>query len=166
MSKKRSLNSIKTSFAVTFLSFAVSALGILMIPLLDVMPESAGNIISKLIAVVIWSSVVVGIASIVITDVLCSKWRRWLAASGVHSSQKVPGIIKFSKKKSHLALYAACVIGIVLLVTDIVFRYLRGYITFPIISIVILTFVLHSITDGKNYKLYKTIKKGVRGYEK
>ena len=151
---------------MTFFSFATMALGIVLIPVLDVVPSGAENVLSKLIAVVIWASVILGIASIFITDVLCRKWRRYLEIGGKVRLQKLPGIIKFSKKKSHLAIYAVCFIGCVLLVTDMIFRYLKGYIAFPIISIVILTFVLHSITDGKNYKLYKTIKKGVRGYEK
>lgn len=69
-----------------------------------------------------------------------------------------PGIVNFSKK--HIMLYLVFLVGLVLMISDMIFNYISMYIMFPIISIVFFSFAIHCIVDGKVYKNYKIVRDG------
>ncbi len=60
-----------------------------------------------------------------------------------------------------LILYGATVMGLVLIITDIIFDYIPETAMFPILSVTILSFTVHCVIDGKYYKAYKLIKESV-----
>ena len=71
---------------------------------------------------------------------------------------RLPGILSLSGGKQNIVLYAITVIGIAVIVTDIFWGYLPEVMIFPLISITLLSFLIHCIIDGKYYKIYKNIK--------
>jgi Arc/MetJ-type ribon-helix-helix transcriptional regulator len=94
------------------------------------------------------------------------RWRRNLMAEGKYEKQRFPGIITFSADINHMILYVVCVLGILVMISDVIFHYISEYIMFPILSIIFLAFAIHCIVDGENYKLFKAIKEGMdKGYE-
>ena len=162
----RTIEAIRTPFVVGFSSFVISSASLGLIPFVQVLPDKLESITNYIVAALFYLGLIVGFFAIKNAKSRMYRWRRRLMAERKFQKQRFPGIITFSADIKHIVLYAVCVLGILVMVSDMIFHYISEYIMFPILSIVFFTFTLHCIVDGENYKLFKAIKEGMdKGYE-
>lgn len=153
-------------FIVMFSSFAVSSLALILIPFLLYLPEKAEVVLSYVSAFLFWAGIIVGCVASKYIDTILLRYISREADNIDFDFQKYPGVITFSKKPLSLICYIILGIGICLMISDIIFHYVPQLVMFPVIAIVFFLFVMHCITDGKNYKFYKKIRKEcLRSYE-
>lgn len=157
---KKQADKSKIFLQITVVLYAVSFFSLSIIPFMDSLEEATQRIVSNIIAAMFYLGLIAGI----VFDLLAN--REILrnskgTARALLDRQKSPGIITFSADRKHLIIYGVLAIGIVIMVSDIIFSWVAGYIMFPIISLTLFLFAVHCIIDGKNYKIYMNMKKGV-----
>ena len=163
---KKTIDMAKITISTAFVSFAVSSASLFMIPFLQLFSDKAEAFLGYAVAALFWLGLVFGILSSTGAGFFMKKRKKRLIAENKFRKQKLPGIITFSLDLKRLALYAVCLISTILLVTDLIFGYMSEYVMFPLLALLFLSFTVHCIVDGENYKLYLTIKKGIKkGYE-
>lgn len=162
----RTIQAMRLPFRVSFISFIVSSASLGVIPFVQFLPDKLQNITNYIIAVLFYLGIIVGALAMKKAKVRMYRWRRNLMAERKYEKQRFPGIITFSTDIKHMVLYAVCVLGILVMISDVIFHYISEYIMFPILSIIFFAFTIHCIVDGENYKLFKAIKEGMdKGYE-
>lgn len=162
----RTIETIKMPFVVGFSSFIVSSVSLGLIPFVHFLPDKIESIINYMIAALFYLGLIVGFFAIRNAKGRMYRWRRSLITKKQFHKQRFPGIISFSADIKHIVLYVVCVLGILVMISDMIFHYVSEYIMFPILSVVLFTFTMHCIVDGENYKLFKAIKEGMdKGYE-
>lgn len=162
----RTIEMIKQPFLVGFISFIVSSVSLGIIPFVQFLPDKLEKITNYIVAALFYLGLIIGGFAIKNAKNRMYRWRRRLMAERQFKKQRLPGIITFSTDIKHIVLYAICVLGILVMVSDMFFHYISEYMMFPILSVVLFTFALHCIVDGENYKLFKAIKEGMdKGYE-
>ena len=163
----KTIESIRTPFVVGFVSFVVSCVALGVVPLIQFLPDKIENVVNCVVAAFFYLGLIVGAFAIKNAEgSVMYRWRRCLMEKEEFTKQRFPGIISFSSDIWHIVLYAVCVAGILVMVSDIIFHYISEYVMFPILSVVLFTFTVHCIVDGENYKLFKAIKEGMdKGYE-
>lgn len=162
----RTIEMIKQPFLVGFISFIVSSVSLGIIPFVQFLPDKLEKITNYIVAALFYLGLIIGGFAIKNAKNRMYRWRRRLMAERQIKKQRLPGIITFSTDIKHIVLYTICVLGILVMVSDMFFHYISEYIMFPILSVVLFTFALHCIVDGENYKLFKAIKEGMdKGYE-
>lgn len=156
----------KKSFILTFVCFTISSLMISVIPYIQRLPDEIQKKISYTIAALFWLGIFSGLCSMIVISKRMSKGRKDLGLDRCLKHQRLPGIITFSKKKSHLILYIITTVGAMSIIFDLSLHVISEYLMFPIISITFLTFVVHCIIDGKCYKTYILVKEGTKNDDK
>lgn len=162
----RTIEIIRVPFVVGFSSLIVSSLSLGLIPFVQFLPDKLESITNYIVAAFFYLGLIVGFFAIRNAKIRMYRWRRRLMAERQFKKQRFPGIITFSTDIMYILLYAICVLGILVMVSDMFFHHISEYIMFPILSVVLFAFTLHCIVDGENYKLFKAIKEGMdKGYE-
>lgn len=162
----RTIKTIKLPFLVSLTSFIVSSASLGVIPFVQFIPDRLEKITNYIVAALFYLGLIVGGFAIKNAKNRMYRWRRRLISERQFKKQRFPGIITFSTDIKHIVLYVICVLGILVMVSDMIFHYISEYVMFPILSVVLFTFALHCIVDGENYKLFKAIKEGMdKGYE-
>lgn len=162
----RTIQAMRLPFRVSFISFIVSSASLGVIAFVQFLPDKLQNITNYIIAVLFYLGIIVGALAMKKAKARMYRWRRNLMAERKYEKQRFPGIITFSTDIKHMILYAVCVLGILVMISDVIFHYISEYIMFPILSIIFFAFTIHCIVDGENYKLFKAIKEGMdKGYE-
>ena len=162
----RTIETIKPPFLLGFTSFIVSSVSLGVIPFVQFLPDRLEKITNYIVAALFYLGLIIGGFAIKNAKIRMYRWRRRLIAERQFKKQRFPGIITFSADIKHIALYVICVLGILVMVSDMIFHYISEYIMFPILSVVLFSFIMHCIVDGENYKLFKVIKEGMdKGYE-
>lgn len=146
---------------LTLLAVAVLSISLCLLPLTNGIRENSSNVGAYVIASVFWLGLAVSVVSIFITKKSLCDYRRKMIEKDLIKEQKVPGIICFSFDKKRIILYSVVAVGLILIVTDIIFTYIPEIIMFPILSVTIMSFAVHCVIDGKYYKVYKQIKESV-----
>ncbi len=158
MNKRIILGKAKISIIATLIFAALSSFSVCVIPFLDNFSESVGQIVAYIIAAMFWAGLVAIFICVCLTRRILYKSRAKLIADGYIKKHQRIGIISFSKDGRMLAVYTITALGLILIVTDIIFSYVPEVLMFPIISVTILSFIFHCVIDGKYYKAYQLIK--------
>ena len=140
----------------------MSALSILVLPLADIFDDGKIGVSSIVVAVLFWLGLVVGTACLIILTKLRHTVRARIPGLNVRISKKFPGIMNFSLNVRHLVVYSVFVIGFATIIFDLIFAFVNRYLMFPVISVTYSAFIMHCMIDGKNYQIYKILKKGER----
>ncbi len=148
-------------FRTTLCSFALSSASIAFIPLLQLAEGTPQRILTYVIAALFWFGVIFGCvihrkASMELLEV-----RRRIRTDEPIRRQRFIGLITFHADITNIVVYALFAVCFVLVAVDSFFHCISEYIFFPAISVMIFTFILHCVIDGKYYNLYLRIKEGV-----
>lgn len=155
---RNTVRRLRTRLTGILVCFGLSAAAILLIGLSSLLPEGAREILAYASAAVFWLGLVLGFCFVWMTRSTALRVRRKLEAAGKTQLQTRPGIVTFSGKPGHLAMYGVFVAGVAVSVLDIIFRILPGFVIFPIVALILVSFVLHCVSDGWSYKVYLTAK--------
>ena len=151
------LKKAKVSVTVTFLAMAVSSLSLSLIPFVAGTEEGNLNVMAYVIAAAFWVGLLLTLLAASSTKrTLCSLRKEWIVQGHIQKNEPI-GIRSFSTDWRMLWLYGTTVVGLLLVVTDMMIGYVPEKIMFPIISVTILSFMVHCVVDGKYYKFYKRI---------
>lgn len=162
MHNRNVLKKAKTSIVVTFVAATLSSFSLSTIPFLERLEEEKGQIIAYIIAAVFWIGLLLTFISAYITTRILRKSREKLKSKGSIKMRQAIGIVSFSVDWRMWILYGTIILGLVLIITDIIIGYVPELIMFPVVSITILSFIVHCVIDGKYYKTYKLIKESVK----
>ncbi len=160
MENKRIKDRYKLFMKGSIFAFLLSSAAICLIPFLTRAQQRSA--MSVLLGVLFWLGIIAGGVLIF----LCSRMRKnveRIIEKPNESAKKKIGFISFKFSIGRIILYAVCVIGLVLIVTDLIFEYATLYLMAPIISLTFFAWVLHCILDGKNYYIYSLVKEGKKG---
>ncbi len=152
---------VGSSIWLTIVSFAISFFSLSAIPFSQNLTDTGQKIPSFMIAAIFWFFLIWGFLLTFLTKRRQQTVRKKLKSMGLIRAHQPPGIISFSSNPFSIILYVAFLIEIILIVSDLIFHWVPGYIMFPIISVTLFTFMLHCVVDGENYKVYQVIKKGM-----
>lgn len=147
---------------LTIISIAVSSISLSFIPLASKNGGDGLSFSGYVIAVMFWLGLITALIAAFLTKNALKVCRDKLIREKLLKEQRLPGIINFSLKKENIVIYVIFTLGFVLIITDIIFSYIPEMIMFPIISLTILLFSVHSVMDGKNFKVYKLIKESAK----
>ena len=148
-------------FVLTLLSFAMAAIALLLIPWLSVQDEANGKTALYLTALMFWLGMIVGIAGTWITNSGLRKIRVRAYSSGKMTPPNLPGMLMFFARPISLVLYLIVLVGVGLIVSDMIRSWVPEKIMFPVLSVTLYAFVVHSVIDGKNYRAYRIMKEGM-----
>ncbi len=148
----RTIETIRMPFVVGFSSFIVSSVSLGLIPFVQFLPDKLESITNYIVAALFYLGLIVGFFAVRNAKGRMYRWRRRLMAERQFKKQRLPGIIHFSADIKHIVLYVVCILGILVMVSDMIFHYISEYIMFPILSVVLFSFTLHCIVVGENYK--------------
>lgn len=154
-------NISKCLIVSTITAFAVSSIAIACIPLMDVIPAGVSKIITYIIGAIFWIGLLAGIGLSAYSKTALYRPRRYFQMHHLIHRRRYPGIAYFDLTVPKIALYALCVVGLILIVCDLIFQFIPGMVMFPVIAATIFAFELHCIVDGVNYKIYKLLKEGI-----
>lgn len=157
----RCLKKAKQSLAIALISAAVSSLSLSFIPFTSGIEEAKSNTAAYAIAAAFWIGLLLMLIATFVTQRALSGVLDKMVSKKKMKRQKLPGIICFSFGGKRLMLYAVAAVGLILSITDIAYNYIPERVMFPIISVTILSFIIHCVVDGKYYKVYKLIKESV-----
>lgn len=161
----RYLKESKSAFTAAIASAAACSASLSVIPLVSGIGERGIPGAAYVIAIIFWAGLVSMFVAAGIARKVFLRYREDPMIGGNWPTNKMPGIFRFSLKGRNWILYAIALVGLILIVADIAFRFVPEVVMFPIISVTILSFAIHSIVDGKYYIVYKQIKERVN-YEK
>ena len=162
MYSKNMLKYARLSIAVTLIAAALSSISLSLTLFTSGVEDGKLGILGYIIASVFWFGWVVVFFATRSTKKTLHKYREKLIAKGELKRQHPVGAISFSKQWKMLVLYGVIVLGLVLIITDMIFRYIPEAVVFPITSITVLSFAVHCVVDGKYYEVYKQIKESVK----
>ena len=146
--KKRGEQAIRR----VLICFGVSFFSLSLVPLAFRTQGEAGKILGIVIGAVFWLFLIFGFLSISGANRTMIPVRRKLAAEGKRIRQRYPGVLSFSRKPEHLAIYGVILCGLILLLADAVHAVSFGDWMFPILSGTLFSTALHGVVDGRNYK--------------
>ena len=161
MYSRNILSNARLSIIITVVSIALSSFSLSLIPYTSGFAEGEGNIIAYIIAAVFWIGLLLTFIAAHSTKRTLHRLREKLIIKGYIKKHQPIGIVSFSKDWRMWILYGTTMLGLVFIITDIIFGYVPEAIMFPIISVTILSFAVHCVFDGKYYKAYKLIKESV-----
>jgi len=147
-------------YNITVIGYILSAIAILFVPISDITDNGKIGAFSIIVAIVFWLGLVWGTLSLIILTKLRHKLRARMPSLIVKIPKKFPGIMNFSMNIRHLILYAVILIGIVIIILDLILGFANQYLMFPVIAGTYSAFIMHCMIDGKNYQIYKILKKG------
>lgn len=157
---KKYIRQYQKAFGFILGSFFCSSFSIALIPWIDQLPETTGRIISYIVAAIFWLGLILGIVFTVIMNKNMRMVRGKMYERGSLKRPKYPGIILFSTDPVHIVIYAVMGCGIFISILDLIKGFMPIKLMFFIIFLTYDAIVLHSIVDGKNYKVYRIMKEG------
>lgn len=147
-------------YNITFAGYILSAVSILGLPFADIIDGGKVGVSSVVIAVLFWLGLIVGTTCLIILTKFRHTVRARIPGLNVRISKKFPGIMNFSLSVRHLVVYSVFIIGLSVIIFDLIFAFANRYLMFPVISVTYSAFIMHCMIDGKNYQIYKILKKG------
>lgn len=158
---QRCLKKAKVSLFLTILAIAISSFSLCLIPFTSGIEKGQNNIIAYGIAAVFWIGIILSLIATHYTKKRLHSCCEKVIIKKYMKNQILPGLLNFSLNWMSIVLYSIIAVGLILIITDIIFGYVPEMVMFPIISVTILSFALHCVLDGKYYKVYKLIKESV-----
>lgn len=154
------IKKIKVLLLATVFCVLIPCLALASVPVIGFAPDKARAVMETIVGALLWIGIVVSVTMSLMIRMYLLKLKRRTSIERQFKRQKLPGILTFIPRPNHLILYGIFVIGVVLIVTDIIFEYISQFVMFPILAVTIFAFAMHCIVDGKLYRLYKSIKEG------
>lgn len=154
-------SSARLCIMMTFIAVALSSFSIGLIPFMVEFKEGESNAMAYVIAIVFWGGFLGSLIATYLTKRTLYRYRETLIRKGYIERNKMIGIISFSKDWKMWILYGITIVGVILIITDIIFGYIPEKVMFPMMSITILSFAIHCVMDGKYYTVYKRMKEDV-----
>ncbi len=153
-------NKFKPFFIGELGGFALSALSIAFMTFVKPV-ENGVSPLGYLLGALAWLGIIVGLISLFITTAVSRIHRKRMRSGNrpgqAYRIQKLPGIFSITVRPFNLLVYAVFIVGFIVCITDLIFSYISSGLT-VIVAITYYSFVIHSIIDGKNYKIYKFYK--------
>ena len=152
------LKRFKFIFTAALGSYAVSAAAIALLPF--VKHRAAEYILAALF----W----LGLISGIIFALLSRGIRRFTRRNPFNTfglTKRIgsyPGIFSFGKDRICLTVYAVFTVGLVLIISNLIFGLISADVMFTVIAATNYSFAVHCIIDGRNFKIYKKLKEGNR----
>lgn len=144
---------IKRYYCLTHILFVMSFFSVDFIPCLEVIPANYEMNISYLIAITFWLGFVMGNVTLLLSQALIKKES---LKKKILIKKQLPGIFYF--RKENVRIYIGIIIGLITIGLDMMFNWIPVTIIYVIISITVYLILLHSIVDGKYYRMYKHMK--------
>lgn len=157
----RILKQYLIGFRTTLCSFAISSVSIAFIPLLQMTEGATQRMLSYAIAALFWLGIIFGCVIHRMAGIKLLEVRRRLRTEEPIRRQRFIGLITFHADTINIVIYAIFAVCFVLVAVDCFFHCISEHIVFPAISVMLFTFSLHCVIDGKYYNLYLRIKEGV-----
>ena len=154
-------SSARLYIMMTFIAVALSSFSIGLIPFMVEFKEGESNAMAYIIAIVFWVGFLGSLIATYLTKRTLYRYGETLIRKGYIEKNQRIAIISFSKDWKMWILYGITMVGVVLIVTDIIFGYIPEKVMFPMISVTILSFAIHCVIDGKYYTVYKRMKEDV-----
>lgn len=146
-------------------AFGAASLSILMMTFLFCTTGTLNRAVGIVTGISFWLFGIIGLVFVFLMRNNLAPERMAVYEAGLIERQRFPGIFTFSRKPVHIALYAVVIVGAVFAVSDMRFHWVSPVIMLPIVGVTLFAFSLHCIIDGKNYKIYKILKAGLKNGE-
>lgn len=136
-------------------SAMVGAVALILVPVVSFDGSVAARVGAYMVASSFWLSV----AAALLLTVFASKARRELEAKQPSKtiSESRPGVLVFRRNREGLIADLVLVIAALVCVGLILFRVRTGWSVIIVVSILFLSFQLHCIFNGKNYRYIKAL---------
>ena len=150
----------KIFLGITFVAMIIASGSISLIPLIS---DGENDIFkTTIIALLFWLGLFFVLLMIGIVASMLRKYRVQYITEQKMKKQILPGCIFFSLNFKSCLIYMVIIIGLALSITDIIWNYIPELIMCLVLSITILSFLVHSVIDGKYYKVYKIMKENIK----
>lgn len=150
----------KIFLGITVVAVIISSGSLSLIPLIS--NDKSDIFKTKIIALLFWMGLFLVLLMTGIISVLLRRYRVQYIANQQMKKQILPGCIFFSINFTNAVIYAVIIMGLVLSITDIVWIYIPESVMFSVLSITMMFFLVHSVIDGKYYKVYKIMKEDIK----
>lgn len=154
------LKKYATKFLLVYICYGISALAVFLANFVSSDSGDSKNILAAVFGTFFWLGLFAG-WFIYRSTAQIKIQARALLVNGKYRPQKHWGIITFSKKGTHIALYVVITVGVLLVLMEIISGYIPNKILLLIIAITYYAVLLHCVIDGENYKKYLFIKDGM-----
>ena len=164
---KNTLLRFRVCFICMLCAFGLSALSVLSIPVIDGLDEDYQGIAALIIACVFWGGMLIGCLMVVYSHFSFRRMRDEAASVDKTIISKRPGLLRVTNRTPYVVLYVIIVCGMIVLILDLLNKFLSVYLFYCFISITFFSFIIHCLVDGNNHRSYQLIKEGVRyGFKK
>lgn len=134
----------------SIVSFGIMSLSFLLMPIDLMLNIINSRIINIIIGIVFWLGLLVGAVCQVILSIKMKPLRK--------ESYNKPGLLKFFSNRLAVVFDTFLIIGLIGLVVSLIVTNMVGYSCYIFLSLTVLSFVMHCIFNGKNYKLLTNVK--------
>lgn len=134
----------------SIISFGIMSLSFLLMPIDLMLNIINSRIINIIIGIVFWLGLLVGAVCQVILSIKMKPLRK--------ESYNKPGLLKFFSNRLAVIFDTFLIIGLIGLVVSLIVTNMVGYSCYIFLSLTVLSFVMHCIFNGKNYKLLTNVK--------
>lgn len=153
----------KRLFFVQIILFIMSAVSIIFIPYAYSLEERMKNRVSYIIAGTFWICLLIGIILIFLISSITGTYKKMYDIEV--GKKHIPGIFKFWSNMEAKVAIICFVIGFLLVISDVVFDYMNEICIMISFAFMLISFYIHCIFDGFNYRYYKILKKGMNKNE-
>lgn len=146
---------------ITMILALVEFLMLLFIPLVNLEGTASQRIAAYILAATFWISIIVELFVVKV----CTYERRWLERRGYRNNEVKyfkPGIISFFKSPEAIVVDIILILAIITVVLSALLQINTEWLIIGGISILVLSFNLHCILNGRNYRYIRKIQKGAR----
>lgn len=134
-------------FYISIFLFAIMAFSFTLLAF----EKDGGNhtfLISNISGVMFWVGLIIGCTMQII---LIKKYRKAISRNKRHKSEKI-GLISFFKNKIAIIFDILFIISIIGFIVEIVFTDMTPYICYITLSLLIFSFIMHCILNGKIFR--------------
>lgn len=144
-------NTLVRLMITSIVSFGIMSISFLLMPIDLMLNIINSRIINIIIGIVFWLGLLVGAVCQVILSIKMKPLRK--------ESYNKPGLLKFFSNRLAVVFDTFLIIGLIGLVVSLIVTNMVGYSCYIFLSLTVLSFVMHCIFNGKNYKLLTNVKK-------
>lgn len=153
------LKKIRFKFVFTIISFFITSADILLMPISNNITSLSTKWFDIVIGIIFWLSLIVGIVFFVMYAKNCKDWySQNIGERDVYKERKI-GLITFFSNEFAIFSDALLFISFAVFVLLMIFTNGSGFICYVVIAILIYSFVLHCILNGKSFYIHSCVNK-------
>lgn len=153
----------KRLFFAQIILFVISVTSIIFIPYAYSLDDIMKTRVSYMIAGTFWICLLIGIILIRLISSITGTYKKIYDIDV--GNKHIPGIFKFWSNMEAKVAIICFVIGLLLVISDVVFDYMNEICIMASLAFVLISFYIHCIFDGFNYRYYKILKERNEKYE-